>query len=97
MTQYSSNRSDIFGRLLSGAINSIATYEGRTAPIIEDQLGQLLDLSGKLSSATRPAIFPLKHAQLKYWPRQQCYGDIWGVNGLAVFSTLHAIQRPKVY
>ena len=47
MSQTSANRSEAFGRLLSGAINSIATYEGRTAPAVEDELGQLLHLSGK--------------------------------------------------
>jgi len=29
------NRNEAFGRLLSGAINSIATYEGKAAPIID--------------------------------------------------------------
>src|SRR5215213_4640674 len=41
------NRNEAFGRLLSGAINSIATYEGRTAPIIEEELGQLIGIAGK--------------------------------------------------
>lgn len=41
------NRSETFGRLLSGAINSIATYEGKTAPIIEDELGQQIGVAGK--------------------------------------------------
>ena len=34
-----------FGRLLSGAINSIAVYEGKTAPIVEDELGQQIGLT----------------------------------------------------
>ena len=34
-----SNRSETFGRLLKGAINSIAAYEGKTAPAIEEELG----------------------------------------------------------
>ncbi len=38
-------RSDEFGRLLSGAINSIAQYEAKTAPVIEDSLGRLAGLS----------------------------------------------------
>ena len=42
-----SNRSETFGRLLSGAINSIATYEGKTAPIVEEELGALAIVSGK--------------------------------------------------
>jgi hypothetical protein len=40
-----SNRSEMFGRLLKGAINSIATYEGKTAPIIEEELGTKIGLA----------------------------------------------------
>ena len=32
-------RSETFGRLLKGAISSIAHYEGKTAPVIEEELG----------------------------------------------------------
>jgi transcriptional regulator with XRE-family HTH domain len=34
-----------FGRLLKGAINSIAAYERKTAPIIEEELGQQVGVS----------------------------------------------------
>jgi hypothetical protein len=58
----SSNRNGIFGRLLSGAINSIATYEGRTAPVVEEEQGLLLTLSGKTvqhyKSGHLPPIVP---------------------------------------
>ena len=37
--------SEEFGRLLSGAINSIATYEGKTAPMVESELGQQIGLT----------------------------------------------------
>jgi len=39
-------KNDDFGRLLSGAINSIAIYEGRSAPNIEQSLGESIGLSG---------------------------------------------------
>jgi tetratricopeptide (TPR) repeat protein len=39
-------RNEAFGRLLKGAISSIAHYEGMTAPIVEDQLGQQIGLTG---------------------------------------------------
>ena len=39
-------KNDEFGRLLTGAINSIATYEGKTAPMVEQELGQHIGLSG---------------------------------------------------
>lgn len=41
-----STKNDAFGRLLKGAINSIATYEGKTAPVIEDELGQQIGIAG---------------------------------------------------
>lgn len=40
-----SKKNQAFGRLLSGAINSIATYEGKTNPIIEEEMGRLVNLS----------------------------------------------------
>src|SRR5262245_31992902 len=39
-------RNESFGRLLKGAISSIAHYEGKTAPIIEDELGQQIGVTG---------------------------------------------------
>jgi len=41
-----SNRNESFGRLLKGAINSIAAYEGKTAPAIEDELGAQMGVAG---------------------------------------------------
>src|SRR5262245_7233402 len=37
--------SETFGRLLKGAINSIASYEGKSAPAIEDEIGGQVGLS----------------------------------------------------
>ncbi len=42
-----SNKSVVFGNLLKGAISGIANYEGKTAPIIEEELGALIGVSGK--------------------------------------------------
>ena len=41
-----SNRNESFGRLLKGAINSIAAYEGKTAPNVEDELGAQIGVAG---------------------------------------------------
>jgi predicted ATPase/class 3 adenylate cyclase len=41
-----STRSETFGRLLKGAINSIAAYEGKIAPAIEEDLGAQIGLAG---------------------------------------------------
>src|SRR5215216_365600 len=39
-------RNDMFGRLLKAGISSIANIEGKTAPIVEDDLGQQIGLAG---------------------------------------------------
>jgi hypothetical protein len=39
-------RNNTFGRLLKGTISSIAHYEGKTAPILEDELGQQIGVTG---------------------------------------------------
>ncbi|MBK9945492.1 MAG: hypothetical protein IPP13_28210 [Kouleothrix sp.] len=52
------NRSETFGRLLSGAINSIATYEGKTAPVIEEELGALAIVSGKTIQRYKAGYLP---------------------------------------
>ena len=41
-----SNRSETFGRLLKGAINSIAAYEGKSAPAVEEELGAQIGVAG---------------------------------------------------
>src|SRR5262245_26747908 len=38
-------RSDTFGRLLKAGIGSIATCEGKTAPTVEDDLGQQIGVT----------------------------------------------------
>src|SRR5262245_59772088 len=40
------NQSETFGRLLRGAINSIAAYEGKAAAVVEEELGAAIGLSG---------------------------------------------------
>lgn len=40
-------RNEAFGRLLTGAVNSIASYEGKTAAAVEEDLGGQLGVSGK--------------------------------------------------
>jgi predicted ATPase/class 3 adenylate cyclase len=52
------NRNETFGRLLKGAINSIATYEGKTAPAIEDELGGQLGLAGSAIQRYKAGYLP---------------------------------------
>jgi len=53
-----SNRSETFGRLLKGAINSIAAYEGKTAPAIEDELGAQIGVAGSTIQRYKAGYLP---------------------------------------
>lgn len=53
-----SNRSETFGRLLKGAINSIAAYEGKTAPAIEDALGEQIGVAGSTIQRYKTGYLP---------------------------------------
>src|SRR6266567_2597894 len=53
-----SNRSEAFGRLLKGAINSIAAYEGKTAPAIEDELGAQIGVAGSTIQRYKAGYLP---------------------------------------
>jgi LuxR family glucitol operon transcriptional activator len=53
-----SNKNAVFGNLLKGAINGIANYEGKTAPIIEEELGELLGVSGKTIQRYKTGYLP---------------------------------------
>src|SRR4029079_6512671 len=53
-----SNRSETFGRLLKGAINSIAAYEGKTAPAIEDAWGNKLGVAGSTIQRYKAGYLP---------------------------------------
>ncbi|RRR77469.1 MAG: hypothetical protein EI684_01455 [Candidatus Viridilinea halotolerans] len=51
-------RNEAFGRLLSGAINSVATYEGKTAPRVEAELGDRLGVAGKTVQRYKAGYLP---------------------------------------
>ena len=53
-----SNYSETFGRLLKGAINSIAAYEGKTAPAIEEDLGTQIGVSGAAIQRYKTGYLP---------------------------------------
>src|SRR5204862_4787616 len=53
-----SNRSETFGRLLKGAINSIAAYEGKTAPAVEDELGAQIGVAGSTIQRYKAGYLP---------------------------------------
>jgi predicted ATPase/class 3 adenylate cyclase len=53
-----SNYNETFGRLLKGAINSIAAYEGATAPVIEDELGGRIGVAGSAIQRYKSGYLP---------------------------------------
>ena len=53
-----STQSEIFGRLLRGAINSIAAYEGKTAPVVEDDLGSQIGVAGSAIQRYKAGAIP---------------------------------------
>lgn len=53
-----SNRNETFGRLLKGAINSVATYEGKTAVIIEEELAEKVGLAGSAFQRYKSGYLP---------------------------------------
>ena len=53
-----SQRSETFGRLLKGAINSIAAYEGKTAPAVEDELGARIGVAGSAIQRYKSGYLP---------------------------------------
>ena len=52
------NQSEPFGRLLRGAINSIAAYEGKSAAAIEEELGAAIGISGAAIQRYKAGFLP---------------------------------------
>src|SRR5262245_47692373 len=52
------NQSEAFGRLLRGAINSIAAYEGKSAAAVEEELGAGIGLSGAAIQRYKAGALP---------------------------------------
>src|SRR3954465_7548257 len=53
-----SSRNETFGRLLKGAINSIAAYEGKTAPAVEEELGAKIGVAGSAIQRYKSGFLP---------------------------------------
>src|SRR5438552_3415014 len=52
------NQSEPFGRLLRGAINSIAAYEGKSAAAVEEELGAAIGISGAAIQRYKAGFLP---------------------------------------
>jgi tetratricopeptide (TPR) repeat protein len=85
-------RSETFGRLLSGAINSIATYEGKTAPVIEEELGQQLGVAGKTVQRYKAGHIPPEPTAVTFLAEAAVRRAYLGREWLERF--LHAARYP---
>lgn len=88
----SPNRSETFGRLLSGAINSIATYEGKTTPIIEEELGSQMHLAGKTIQRYKAGYLPPEDRAVEILAEAAVKRGYLGREWLGRF--LHAARYP---
>jgi predicted ATPase/class 3 adenylate cyclase len=53
-----SNHSETFGRLLRGAINSIAAYEGKSTPVVEEEIGAQIGVAGSAIQRYKAGSLP---------------------------------------
>ncbi len=90
MTQ--TRRNAAFGRLLSGAINSIATYEGKTAAAVEEELGRQLGVVGKTIQRYKAGYLPPEPAAVKVLAEALIGRGYLGREWLQRF--LHAARYP---
>jgi LuxR family glucitol operon transcriptional activator len=88
----SPNRNEAFGRLLSGAINSIATYEGKTAPVIEEELGALAIVAGKTIQRYKAGHLPPEPRTIEILAEAAIRRGFLGREWLQRF--LHAARYP---
>src|SRR5215216_4514013 len=88
----SPNRNEAFGRLLSGAINSIATYESKTAPIVEEELGVLAIVAGKTVQRYKAGHLPPESRTVEVLAEAAIRRGFLGREWLQRF--LHAARYP---
>ncbi len=89
-----SNRNEIFGRLLKGAINSVATYEGKTAVNYRRELAAKVNLAGSAIQRYKAGYLPPEARTIETSPRL-----LYGVasspaNGSSASCTPLVITRP---
>ncbi|GAB4120341.1 MAG: hypothetical protein OHK0050_28660 [Roseiflexaceae bacterium] len=87
-----SQRSEMFGRLLRGAINSIAVYEGKTAPVIEEEFGAQIGLAGSAIQRYKAGHVPPDPQTIRYFAEAAVQRGFLGREWLVRF--LHAARYP---
>src|SRR6266542_6113449 len=86
------NRSETFARLLKGAINSIAAYEGKTNPAIENNLGEQIGVSGATIQRWKSGTLPTDERAVQILAEAAVQRGYLGREWLQRF--LHAARYP---
>jgi len=86
-------QSDLFGRLLRGAINSIAAYEGKSTAAVEDELGAAIGLSGGAIQRYKAGSLPPEPRTIQILAEAAIQRGYLGRAWLQRF--LHAAQFPN--
>jgi tetratricopeptide (TPR) repeat protein len=86
-------RSEAFGKLLTGAINSIASYESRTARNIEDELGDEMGVSGTMIQRYKAGHIPSQMKRVEILARAAVKRGYLNREWLQRF--LHAVRHPN--
>ncbi|RRR67086.1 MAG: hypothetical protein EI684_19615 [Candidatus Viridilinea halotolerans] len=88
-----SSRNETFGRLLKIAINSIATYEGKTAPIIEEELAEQVGLAGSALQRYKSGYLPPEPRTIEVIAEASIRRGLFSREWLERF--LHAARYPQ--
>lgn len=86
------NRSEPFGRLLSGALASIASYEGKTTAAVEEDLGAQIGVAGKTIQRYKAGVLPPDDAVVRVLAEAAVRRAYLGREWLQRF--LHAARYP---
>ncbi|WP_165774675.1 NB-ARC domain-containing protein [Candidatus Viridilinea mediisalina] len=87
-------RNETFGRLLKIAINSIATYEGKTAPCIEEELAEQVGLAGSALQRYKSGYLPPEPRTIEVIAEAAIRRGLFAREWLERF--LHAARYPQI-
>ena len=91
-TKHAANRSEPFGRLLSGMISSLAYYEGKTSAAVEEELGMALAVVGKTIQRYKSGYLPPSDEAVRLLAEAAVRRGFLGREWLQRF--LHAARYP---
>src|SRR6476661_4143580 len=74
-------RNETFGRLLKAAIGSIVAHEGKTAPLVEEELGNLIGVSGASIQRYKAGHIPPEYRAIEILAKaavqRGCLNQVW--------------------